>query len=243
MAKVKVASLNSLNPPKSKKELFERLRVILTHGWYEMPTDVARYNGSGGPGNYIEDLLGLNCGNQDIPDSAGWEIKYYTDQTNLITLFHKEPQPEGIMRHMVSRHGWADEQGRKSFRHTIQGRSDRFEIDIQDNRVTVRPRKGNGPVPHWSHDVLLNIAGGKLRRLILVKGEKDGRKVRYTVADCFQDMQISFFIYELAQGTIAVDFDARESSPGSNGLRNHGTKFRVAPSNVCRLYCKKERFS
>ena len=41
----------------------------------------------------------------------------------------------------------------------------------------------------------------------------------------------------------AIDFDAREMTPNSVGLRNHGTKFRVAPENITQLYIKKERFS
>jgi hypothetical protein len=45
------------------------------------------------------------------------------------------------------------------------------------------------------------------------------------------------------RGTTAIDFDCREAKPGSSALRNHGTKFRVAPKDVCRLYMKKERFS
>lgn len=47
----------------------------------------------------------------------------------------------------------------------------------------------------------------------------------------------------MIQGTIAIDFDCRESKPGSEGLRNHGTKFRVAPDDICRLYLKKERLT
>ena len=68
-----------------------------------MPAKVARYNGSGGPGCFLEDLIGLKAGNQDIADIIGWEVKYFTPQTNLITLFHKEPGPEGIMRYMGDR--------------------------------------------------------------------------------------------------------------------------------------------
>jgi hypothetical protein len=64
--------------PNNKKELFERLRKILKLGWQEMPADTKRYNGSGGAGCYLEDLLGLKVGNQDIADVAGWEVKLYT---------------------------------------------------------------------------------------------------------------------------------------------------------------------
>lgn len=227
--------------PANKKELFNAIRAILQHGWYKMP-DNKRSAGTGGPGNFLEDLLGLKVGNQDIADSIGWEIKYYTAKTNLITLFHKEAQPENIMRYMVRKHGWKDEKGRMSFRHTIAGKSDRFRVDDDGGQVFVRPLVKNGPVPYWTHDDLLNIAASKIRRLVLVKGERDENRVRYYQADCYENLHIGLFIYELCKGTICIDFDARENKPGSAGLRNHGTKFRMPPGNVCRLYMKKERF-
>lgn len=228
--------------PNSKKELFSRLREIISRGWQDMP-ESPRYNGTGAPGNYLEDQIGLRAGNQDIADIVGWEVKFFNPKTNLITLFHKEPQPEGVLRYMVSKYGWKDEQGRLSFRHTISGRSDRFIVVDDAGNLIVRPLKGNGVVPMWSHDTLLNIAGGKLRRLMLVKGERNGQKVKFNRVDCFENLHLTLLISEMINGTIAVDFDVRETRPGSKALRNHGTKFRVAPDNVCRLYLKKERLT
>ncbi len=145
---------------------------------------------------------------------------------------------------MVSKYGWKDEQGRLSFRHTIKGRSDRFVVADDAGNVIVRPLlKGNGAVPMWSHDTLLGVAGGKLRRLMLVRGERDGQRVRFHRVDCFENLHLTLLIAEMIQGTIAVDFDVREMTAGSVGLRNHGTKFRVPPDNVCRLYLKKERLT
>jgi hypothetical protein len=227
--------------PGTKKELFERLRDIIVMGWMDMPPANARYNGTGGPGNFLEDLIGLTAGNMDIADVIGWEVKYYTAKTNLITLFHKEPGPEGVMRYMVSKYGWKDAQDRLSFRHTINGRSDRFQVFDDAGYLVVRPFGGNGVVPMWSHDVLLGAVGAKLRKLLLVQGEKDGQRVRFLNADAFEDLHLSLFILECCVGTVAVDFDVREASPGSTGLRNHGTKFRIAPDRVCRIYRKKER--
>lgn len=229
-------------PPNNKKELFARLRKIITLDWLEMP-DIPRYHGTGAPGNFLEDLLCLTVGNQDIADVVGWEVKFYTSKTHLITLFHKEPGPESIMRYMVNRWGWTDKKGRKSFRHTIRGSSDRFIVVDDAGNVIVRPLPGNGPVPTWTHDTLLNIAGGKLRRLMLVKGNRIKRKVRYNEVDCFETLHLTRLINELVRGTIAIDFDAREFTPGSPGLRNHGTKFRVAPEDVHKLYLKKERLT
>jgi hypothetical protein len=228
----------TVSPPKTKKELFARVSEIIHHGPYNMPT---RYKGTGAPGTFLEDLLGLVSGNKDVPDSIGWEVKYYTEKTNLITLFHKEPRPQDGVRYMVSKWGWKDSKGRLSFRHTIAGKSDRFRIDTDNDQILVRRIGGNGIVPHWTRDDILSAAGAKLRRLVLVKGLRKGQTVRYIRADCYEDLQLDAFIYEVHRGTVKIDFDARENKPGSKTLRNHGTKFRVAPDDVCRLYAKKER--
>jgi hypothetical protein len=226
-------------PPETHKELFARLREIVSHKVYEMPRQ--RYRGTGAPGLFLEDLLGLTTGNKDIPDSLGCELKFYTPSTNLITLFHKEPQPENIIRYMVSKHGWKDKNGRLSFRHTIAGKSDRFKVIADAGHIVVRPLKSNGPNPFWTQDDILSSAGGKLRRLVLVRGYRVGQEVVYDRVDFFQNLLLSSFIDEVVRGIVRIDFDVREAKPGSKGLRNHGTKFRVPPSEICKLYAKKER--
>lgn len=85
----------------------------------------------------------------------------------------------------------------------------------------------------------LNIAGGKLRRLLLVEGERDGQQVKFNRVDCYENLHITRLIDELVQGKIAIDFDAREARPGSKTLRNHGTKFRVSPEDIGSLYITK----
>lgn len=228
-------------PPKSRIELFERLRSLRDAGWHTMPEE-SRYAGTGGPGVFLEDLLGLTAGSMDIPDAVGWELKWHTQLTGLVTLFHKEPDgPNAIMRHMVREHGWKDAQGRLSFRHTIKGKSDRFRVEDSGGQVVVRPLKGKGPRPYWSHAQLIAAAGGKLRRLLLVKGERKGQLVRFIQADAFETFHLADFVNEVVRGSIAIDFDAREAKPGSDGLRNHGVKFRIPPDFICRLYMKKER--
>ena len=229
------------NPPRTRAELFARVREIIAHGWYDLPQD-SHYGGTGGPGRFLEDLLGLTAGALDIPDAVGWELKWYTAKTSLVTLFHKEADgPEAIMRYMVRRYGWKDKLGRLSFRHTIRGKSDRFRVDDSGGQIVVRPLKGNGPVPYWSHEEIVAAAGAKLRRLLMVQGERSGQAVRFRRADAFEVFNLIDFVAEVLRGSIVIDFDCREQKPGSPGLRNHGTKFRISPDMVCRLYMKKER--
>ena len=185
----------------------------------------------------------MTAGNKDIADIVGWELKYYTLKTSLITLFHKEPEPKGVLRYMVSQYGWIDAHNRRSFRHTIRGRSDRFEVVNDAGNIIVRPLENSDDsvVPIWSHDTLLNIAGGKLRRLITVRGERNGIKVRFNRVDRFEDLFLTRLIEYIKNGTIAIDFDVREKMAGSDALRNHGTKFRIPPENIKGIYKKHDR--
>ena len=228
-------------PPKTKKEMVARLRNLLELGWLDMTPGVARYNGTGGPGNFLEDMLGLTSGSKDIPDCIGWDVKWVSPLTHLITMFHKECDDSArVMRYMVSKHGWRDVNGRLSFRHTIKGTSDRFKVYSDAGSIIVRPLNGNGIVPIWSHDTLLN-ACSKLRRLVVVQGVKSGTRVRFDRADLYENMHMSQMAEALTDGRIAIDFDVREAKAGSKGLRNHGTKFRIAPDALRKLYDKHER--
>lgn len=193
---------------------------------------------------FLEDLLGLTAGSMDIPDAVGWEMKWFSDRTSLITLFHKEANgPPKAMRKMVRDYGWLDSKGRLSFRHTVRGESQLFKVKADDStrRIVVSPRKRGGTAPYWSYDELVAAAGAKLRRLVLVKGERKGRSVRFLYAEAYETFHLADFVQEVLRGAIAIDFDCREAKPGSAGLRNHGTKFRVSPLAICRLYLKKER--
>ncbi len=80
-----------------------------------------------------------------------------------------------------------------------------------------------------------------MRRLIMVKGERKAGQIRFLQADAYETFNLTDFIVEVLRGEIAIDFDCRESKPGSKGLRNHGTKFRIVPQSICRLYMRKER--
>lgn len=229
--------------PQTKNQLLAMLREVLKAGWLEMPSGTKRYNGHGAPGNYLEDLLGLTSGNKDVADSVGWEVKFHTPKTSLITLFHKEPEPQGILRYMVSKYGWKDKHGRLSFRHTIHGQSDRFTVADDAGNIIVRPLEGDGPVPTWTHDTLLNIAGGKLRRLVSMEGQRSGRMVKYNHTVLFENMHLTQLAQDLVNGRLAIDFDVREKTAGSKALRNHGTKFRVSPKDLHRLYHKHQLLS
>ncbi|HOT91340.1 MAG TPA: MvaI/BcnI family restriction endonuclease [Anaerolineae bacterium] len=133
----------------TKESLIEELRRIRNMGW--IPN--ARPGNTGGLGNTLEDLLGIEENNLPIPNATEWELKCHRiDTTSLITLFHMEPSPRALKfvpRVFLPLYGWPhQEAGSKygteemSFRQTISGnqRSDRgfmVVVDRSQNKVLV----------------------------------------------------------------------------------------------------------
>jgi hypothetical protein len=224
--------------PKSAIATFKKILEIIDHGWYDIPNDKT-FEGDAAPGDFLEHLLGGKKNNRDSPDLNDWEFKFHGG-TALITLFHKEPEPRGIMRFMVHEHGWPDHLERISFRHTLGGKSNRgFYVVNEADRVVIRHNTKDTVVPYWRHNTLLNAAGGKLRRLIVVNGEltkHPTKRVKYNSATAYWDLKLNSFFEAMVSGDVFVDFDARTQLPPSQAIRNHGTKFRIKAATIPAIY-------
>ena len=221
--------------------LFARLQDVLKRGWIQLP-DYPGYGGTGAPGIVLEELLGVDGGNNDTPDAGKWEIKFHGGSA-LLTLFHLEAEPKGYMHHMVRQFGWKDVQGRTSFRHTMRNGHSSLGLYLanETNRITVRhPDVADIVWPYWTHDKLINAFAAKFRRLIVVKGSKKNGFVRYEIAHLYEEPQSTLFVKAIDAGIISIDFDARTNN--GRGLRNHGTKFRIKYDNLRHLYNSRRKF-
>jgi len=203
--------------PRTGTACFKKIAEILKAGTWEFSDD-GKYNGNGAPGRYLEDLLGVKANNADSPDMEGWEIKFHGGNS-LLTLFHKDPEPRGIIRTIVHDHGWDDGKGRISFRHTISGETSRgFYVVNEEDRIVIRNRHKDTAVQHWTHNTLFNAFAAKLRRLIVVSGSmmKNPRRVVYEEATAYWEPDIRGFSKAVADGLFCVDFDAR--TQGGRGI-------------------------
>lgn len=221
--------------PQSSKVAFKIIREIIEMGSVDIP---AKFNGAGAPGNTLEFLLNVKENNLDSPDLMDWEIKFHGGNA-LLTLFHKDPQPKGIMNDVVDAFGWPNDKGQISFRHTISGKSERgFFIDNNNNRITVSNVNNLAIEPFWDINIILNAIAAKLRRLILVHGivDKVNRKVVYNSAIAYWDLDMMNISKAIKEGKIYIDFDARTTGGRGTSLRNHGTKFRIHINHIGSIY-------
>ena len=216
-------------------DIRNRLSEILAAREYMIPTGEG-FEGTGAPGLYLEHLLGLKTSNLDIPDAGAWEVKFSSGNA-LVTLFHKDAYPRGqAIRAIINRWGWIGRNGHQSFRHTICGRSEHFEIADDAGEIRVRRIGSDDVVPHWPHDSLVTAFARKLGNLIHVRGKwnKRTRQVFYESAELLSEARTTQLIRNIVIGTICIDFDAYIREDGS--IRNHGTKFRIKPEELRDLY-------
>lgn len=96
--------------------------------------------------------------------------------------------------------------------------------------------------PYWKHDIIINHFVGKLRNLIVVSGIKEDRRILFTHVDLLWEPQSSKgLVNAIANGVIAIDFDAREQH-NTNSIRNHGTKFRIKYDDLQSVYHEHIRY-
>jgi len=231
-------SLANPTLPKSATATFKKTLDIINKGWYDIPPG-KKFEGDAAAGDFLEHLLGGKKNNRDSPDLNDWEFKFHGGNA-LITLFHKEPEPRGIMRYMVNEHGWPDKLERISFRHTLGGKSNRgFYVVNEADRIVIRHDTKDTVVPFWKHNTILNAAGAKLRRLIVVHGKlikNPTRRVHYESATAYWDLKLNAFFESMVRGDVFVDFDARTELPPKKAIRNHGTKFRIKAAVIPEIY-------
>ena len=222
--------------------VFDSLREVLDTRSFSW-SDMAGIGGTGAPGLLLERLLGFDVSNKDGPDSKQWEIKFHGGNAPL-TLFHKTPQPKFIMHEMVNAFGWKDSKGRTSFRHTIYGRSNHGFRVIDDGKRIVVQNVNYGELiqPYWTHDTIINAFAYKLRRLILVRGKASrlNKSVNYESAKLYWEPSVTQLVNAIESGIVAIDFDVRTNN--GSGLRDHGTKFRIAIDKLDQLYEHSQEF-
>ena len=225
----------------SDKDLFNRLQVALDKIEFKI-SDFRPRMGTGTGGFILEELLGFDPSNKDGPDSGRWEVKFHSGKSPL-TLFHKSPEPSGVLPLLLKQFGWTGKSGHQSFRHTIWGDTPRgFRVVGQNNRVEVEHSDAKFQMPFWTNDTLLNAFGYKMRRLIVVHGSVSRAKgtVKFLNAQLHEEPRSTQFIQAILDGVVAIDFDFRATD--TKALRDHGTKFRIKIADLSRVYQKSKVF-
>jgi len=85
-----------------------------------------------------------------------------------------------------------------------------------------------------------NGTGGKWANAALINGyashSDNMPHNEYVSSQAHWEVNLKGFCDAVETGLILVDFDARTNEGPGSPIRNHGTKFRIHPSDIGRLY-------
>ncbi|MBQ9904110.1 MAG: hypothetical protein IJM47_04905 [Synergistaceae bacterium] len=189
----------------TKSTIIAALKEIRSRGWVKSHRNS---NNDGAVGNTLEDLLGIQENNLPLPNAAEWELKTQKrSTTSLLTLFHLEPSPRGlhIADYLLENFGW--------------------------------PHKNAGtkyPVNEKSFRQTLSYHQSTRRGFYVIADVRECEgEYFYLYSDIMQLQGFSLekFLFEIKEGNILIDFDARTG-------HNHGTKFRIKQNAIPLLYEK-----
>ena len=239
--------------------MIQRLLSLQEQGWIAS----IRPLNSGGIGNTIDSLLGFSENNLPISDSAQWELKTHrVGSSSLITLFHREPQPRGVVPHyLLPNFGWPDQKrtDEMSFRQTlfadrITDRGFGIAVDRNASKVniffearkvatyhedwlsSVERRTGLGPLkpqPMWPIQQLSLQASTKMLNAFYVEVATK-RSARQEFFKIEQVSTLQGFDTERFLDAIASGGVAIDFDARTR--HNHGTKFRLRENFLPELY-------
>jgi hypothetical protein len=216
------------------------------------------YN-TGGPGLFLERLMGVEANNRDTADLADTGIELKTgSKRGPLTMFHRDPiersqraskkagraRVAGALQRLVDERGYLNGYGNKAFQHMIYGQTPTttrvadgpcgYYVKIEADKINLYHE--NEVLMSWSTDTVINILVSKMRRLILVQGKRSRTAVDFKKATLYQELRVGQIAEMILDGTIMIDIDAYYKSNGK--FRNHGVKFRIDWANVGKLYLK-----
>lgn len=219
--------------------------------------------GDTGIGKTLEDLLGIAENNIAGPDFSNYELKSQRKQTqSMLTLFTKAPNPRGANKELLNTYGYPHRKTSKEHRQaTLTSESDKGILIPEGDKelhVTVDALKPN------SVGLVLEAVEDKLylgkdkgveayydeSTLREAFSRKNPDRLIYVLADHHKKGSTEYFWYQEAyrlvgfsfknlmrliqNGTIKIDIRIGHYPDGR--LHDHGTGFRIRPTNLPECY-------
>lgn len=225
-------------------ELVDKLNAIKELGFVK-----THRTGQTGIGKTLEDLLGIEENNIPGPNAAMLELKSERKNvSSMITLFTKNPKPQGANSRLYKRYGYLTPMG-KQLHTTVSAQSFNqlrgkpgFKINVKEDRIELVNIKKE-ILGYWDKKTLKNSFETKIPKLLFVKAETRGEDADeefwYNEAWLLSGFGFEHFVETLTEGIILVDTRIGLYPDGTK--HDHGTGFRILPDklDLCFQYRKR----
>lgn len=216
-----------------------------------------------GIGKTFEDYLGVGENNIKGPDFVGYEVKSQRELTkSFLTLFTKSPSgPRGANTYLRDNYGEIYENNpslkkihTSIFSNRFNTYRDLYKFKIVNDRVNeklliqIRDISSNHIIDesvYWTYKAIESCLKKKLQKLFYVsahsrQGEDGKEEFNYYSSEIYLDPSLENLLSLVDQGKIMVDIRIGSYKSGVNTgkTHDHGTGFRIKPSDLINLYEK-----
>lgn len=230
------------------EKLIQRLKEIKRSGYIK-----THRTGDTGIGKTLEDLLGIEENNIPGPNVAMLELKSARkSSTSMLTLLTKAPLPRGTNRLLRERFGYPSSRfpTQRELHTTVsalkfnklKGKRT-FKLTVRQDGVLLVAASG-GTVGYWDRETLRAAFTKKYPRTMLyvkaqTKGSGANEEFHFNEAWILGGFGFDSFADLLRAGKIHVDIRLGHYPNGKR--HDHGTAFRVSPSNQELCFQQRER--
>lgn len=200
----------------------------------------------GGPGNTLEDLLGLTENNFRTPDLGEIELKAKRIESGaMLTLTSQAPLPRGVNKQLFNAYSYVSpEDNITRLYTTIYGsrvNPQGFKVSFNCDKLILENR--NNIYAYWDTNVLFSQLKGKAEKTLLVYAKVRGKgraneEYHYIEAYLLSGLSMEKFVSAIESDKLKVDIRIGADKGGKNAgkYHDHGTAVRICKRDFLHLF-------
>ena len=224
----------------------------------------SRRSGDTGVGKTLEDILGVEENNFELPDLYGFEVKSMRQITSSkLTLFTKAPSPKGSNNKLREKYGSIDEafselrvlhttlsidwnthsKGENSYSYCMRldNKNKRIDILVKDLDSGNILEDGDVYLPYQSIEDKIET---KIKNLAFIKTNSEVinemEYFEFNSCTLYSGLKFEKFLQYVAEGLIVYEFRIgsykNKSKKNYGKIHDHGSGFRINPKDLDKLY-------
>ena len=199
-----------------------------------------------GIGKTLEDLLGIQENNIQLPDIGDIELKSKRiNSQSMLTLATKSPLPRSVNKYLFLKYKYKDDDGSYCLHSTVYGSSynrQGFKVVFQDNNIVLLNRENIRA--YWPITIFGDILKSKSNKIVLVFAKTVGKRgtikeyFHFTEAYLLSNLNINKFRLAIEQNKLKIDIRIGSFKSGINmgKYHDHGTGFRINKRDFLYIY-------
>lgn len=199
-----------------------------------------------GIGKTLEDLLGIEENNLQLPDFGEVELKAKRiDSGSMLTIATKSPEPRGVNKLLFDQYKYLDGEGYFNLHSTVYGSRENpqsFKVIFEGERLSLKNK--NNVKAYWPVSIFDDVLKAKSDNILFVLAETKGeRKTRdehfhfveaYLLSNLNKDKFRSAI--EIDNLKIDIRIGAYRSGKNKGRYHDHGTGFRINKRDFLHLF-------